>query len=99
MEASGFDFGGPGLDFGGSEARFGKVLERFSRDFWPECQESQERQERLPKQYLDHKSAKDGWPAVVPPGGFQWNSSKVLSKWLLDLMMRALLSHLKLDVF
>ena len=69
LEASGLDFGGPGLDFGGPETRFGKVLARFFRDSWPECQESQERQERLPKQDRDHKSAKSGWAAVLPPRG------------------------------
>ena len=59
----------PGFDFGGPEARFGTVPERFFRDFGPECQESQERQERLPKQDLDHKCAKSGWAAVLPPRG------------------------------
>ena len=69
LEASGLDFEGPGLDFGSPEPRFGRVLERFFRDFGPECQESQERQERLPKQDLDHKCAKSGWAAVLPPRG------------------------------
>ena len=75
MEASGLDFGGPGLDFGGPETRFGKVLARFFRDSWPECQESQERQERLPKQDRDHKSAKSGWAAVLPPRGVSIKSA------------------------
>ena len=66
---SGLDFGGPGLDFGGPETRFGTVLARFFRDSWPECRESQERPERLPKQDRDHKSAKSGWAAVLPPRG------------------------------
>ena len=45
--------------------------EFFERDSWPECEESQERQERLPSQDLDHKCAKSGWAAVLPPrGGF-----------------------------
>ena len=77
LEASGLDFGRLGLDFGGPETRFGKVLERFFRDFWPECQESQERQERLPKQDLDHKCAKSGWAAVLPPRGVSIKSAVI----------------------
>ena len=69
---------------------FWKVLERFFRDFWSECPESRERQERLPKQDLDHKSAKSGWAAVLPPGGVSirrppkvcQRRAELLSNWL-----------------
>ena len=61
---------------GGLRARFRRprgsifdLLGRIFQDFGPECQESQERQERLPKQDRDHKSAKSGWAAVLPPRG------------------------------
>ena len=69
LGGSRLDFGSPRPDFWGAEARFGRVLERFFWDLWPQCQESQERPERLPKQDLEHKCAKSGWAAVLPPRG------------------------------
>ena len=51
-----------------------KVIGGFLKTFPPIAKNAK----NLPKQDLDHKCAKSGWAAVLPPpGGFQWNWGQV----------------------